>query len=101
MINMLHTCAASYNQAKTDGKVDLFIELACQALWKEKPLDIPAELATDVEYNEIITKQWAKVCTAFKYHQLYLTSGSVSLSWKKWTASSPLVSSTLNHFGRQ
>ena len=61
MISTLRAMAALYSQAKSDGKVDLFIDLACQTLWNGDPLYAPPKFPNDLRWRESTITERGKV----------------------------------------
>jgi len=61
MIITLGGMAPLYSQAKSDGKVDLFLDLACQTLWNGDPLYAAPKFPNDLRYQESALTERGKV----------------------------------------
>lgn len=46
----LRTFGREYQQAKADGKIDLFLRLARMALWRNSPLIVPSHVEDEPTY---------------------------------------------------
>ena len=62
MIITLRGMAGLYSQAKGDGKVDIFIDLACRTLWKGDPLYAAPKFPNDLRFQENTFTERGKVC---------------------------------------
>ena len=53
MHGLLRGMAALYNQAKSDGKLERFIGLACQTLWEGDPLYAAPQTPNTLRYRRV------------------------------------------------
>jgi len=71
MCGQLRAMAALYNQAKTDEKLDVFLDLACQTLWQGDPLYAAPQTPNTLRWQESAFTERGKVSRPFKF--LYCT----------------------------
>ena len=60
-ISSLRSFGASYNQAKVDGKVDLFLRLARMSLWRDSPLIVPSHVEDEPTYRAFAAQKLEEV----------------------------------------
>lgn len=64
---LLRGMAALYNQAKNDGKLDIFIDLACQTLWEGDPVYAAPQTPNTLRWQESAFTERGKVHHPFKF----------------------------------
>ena len=61
MVATLKTFGSQYQQAKADGKVDLFLRLARMALWRDSPLIVPSHVQDEPIYRAFAEQKLEEV----------------------------------------
>ena len=85
MVATLKTFGSQYQQAKADGKVNLFLRLARMALWRNSPLIVPSHVEDEPTYRAFAEQKLEEVripdLNVLKYCRSML---SVRPSKKRW-----------------